>query len=84
MLKMGRKIDQFDDPVCNSFRPRVLDKQLCYEVDVNEYFKHPNFDDLKIGLVLILDYNEDRQMVSKEVENGEDQGNSTSFSSKCK
>ena len=37
MSVMGVKIDEFDVPVCNSFRPKVLMDQLCYEVDPNEY-----------------------------------------------
>ena len=39
MSVMGVKIDQFDVPVCNSFRPKILRDQLCYTVDPNEY-KH--------------------------------------------
>ena len=39
MSVMGVKIDQFDDPVCNSFRPKIVMDQLCYTVDPNEY-KH--------------------------------------------
>ena len=37
MSVMGVKIDEFDVPVCNSFRPKVLMDQLCYEVDPNKY-----------------------------------------------
>ena len=33
---MGVKIDQFAVPVCNSFQAKVLNDQLCYEVDLNE------------------------------------------------
>ena len=56
---MGDKIDQFDIPVCNSFRSKILQNQLCYEVDLNKYKKDLN---LKGGLsfTLFIDYNEDR------------------------
>ena len=61
MSVMGVKIDQFEVPVCNSFRPKIIRDQLCYTVDPNEY-KHKI--DLKgeLSLSLFIHYNEDRQM----------------------
>ena len=61
MSVMGVKIDQFDVPVCNSFRPKIIRDQLCYTVDPNEY-KHKI--DLKgdLSLSLFIHYNEDRQL----------------------
>ena len=60
---MGVKIDQFNVPVCNSFQAKVLNDQLCYEVDLNRF---RNLDktnkQLKLGFAFILDYNEDRQV----------------------
>ena len=58
---MGVKIDKFDAPVCNSFRPKMIRDQLCYTVDPNKY-KHKI--DLKgeLSLSLFLHYNEDRQI----------------------
>ena len=53
------KIKQF--PVCNSFRPKILMDQLCYEVDPNKYMKNINLND-KISLILLIDFNEDRQI----------------------
>ena len=35
MSSVGVKIDQFDVPVCNSFQAKILNAQLCYEVDLN-------------------------------------------------
>ena len=32
MSVMGIKIDQFDVPVCNSFRPKIMQDQLCYTI----------------------------------------------------
>ena len=68
MSVMGVKIDQFDVPVCNSFRPKIIRDQLCYTVDPNEY-KHKI--DLKgeLSLSLFIHYNEDRQM--EDFENSE-------------
>ena len=61
MSVMGVKIDQFDVPVCNSFRPKIVRDQLCYTVDPNKY-KHKI--DLKgeLSLFLFIHFNEDRQM----------------------
>ena len=65
MSVMGVKIDQFDHPVCNSFRPKIVRDQLCYTVDPNEY-KHKI--DLKgeLSLSLFIHYNEDRQIEDPE------------------
>ena len=63
MSIMGVKIDQFDDPVCNSFRPKIVMDQLCYQVDPNEYKnKIRNLEGDNISLSLFIHYNEDRQI----------------------
>ena len=68
MSSMGVKIDQFDVPVCNSFKAKVLNDQLCYEVDPNHFIDRTNtLKYLKLGLILGLDFNEDRQ-TAEEVE----------------
>ena len=61
MSVMGVKTEQFDVPVCNSFRPKIVKDQLCYTVDPNEY---KDKIDLKgeLSLSLFIHYNEDRQM----------------------
>ena len=67
MSAMGEKIDQFAVPVCNSFQAKVLNDQLCYEVDPNKYRQsQTNHNDLKQGLTLYFDTNEDRQTSSEE------------------
>ena len=66
MTALGVKIKQFDMPVCNSFKPKLLEHQLCYEIDINEIFQLPTSNDLKNGLIFVLDYNEDRQINSFE------------------
>ena len=66
MSSMGVKIDLFPVPVCNSFQARVLNDQLCYEVDLNKYSDKYNIDkELKLGFSFLMDYNEDRQVVIK-------------------
>ena len=62
MSAVGVKIDQFHVPVCNSFKAKVLNDQLCYEVDPNLFIDRTNtLKYSKLGLVLVLDFNEDRQ-----------------------
>ena len=60
MSAMGVKIDQLNVPVCNSFKAKIMQDQLCYQVDPNKF---RDKIDLKAGLALTLfiDYNEDRQ-----------------------
>ena len=59
---MGREMNGFDDPVCDSFEAKIRNDQLCYEVDLEKY-KDTNKikEQLKSGLVLLLDYNLERQ-----------------------
>ena len=64
---LGVKIDQFDFPVCNSFRAKVLNDQLCYEVDVNELINRSILlKEIKMGLMFMIDHNEDRQVYNNE------------------
>ena len=73
MSIMGVKIDQFDVPVCNSFRPKIVKNQLCYEVDPNKYQKYLN-EDSKLTLKLFIDQNEDREIdIDGETEKGRHQ-----------
>ena len=63
MNSMGAKFEEFYHPVCNSFAKKMHNDQICYEVDLDEYKDNKKIkNQLKYGLVLILDYNEDRQM----------------------
>ena len=58
---MGVKINQFDVPVCNSFRPKIIKDQLCYTVDPNKY-KDNMYLKGELSLSLFINYNEDREM----------------------
>ena len=64
---MGSKVKQFHNPVCNSFKAKIFNNQLCYEVDVSRMVDSQNIteeeeqENLKIGLTFLMDYNEDRQ-----------------------
>ena len=60
---MGVTMDMFDVPVCNSFYEKVLNDQLCYEVDLHKFSNVNNIEkELKSGLAFIMDYNEDRHI----------------------
>ena len=61
MSAMGVKIDLFDVPVCSSFQAKVLNDQLCYQVDLN-MFSNDIEKDLEIGFNFLMDYNEDRHV----------------------
>ena len=62
MSSMGVKVEQFDVAVCNSFQAKILNDQLCYEVDLNKFSnKHNREKELEMGFNFIMDYNEDRQ-----------------------
>ena len=60
---MGEIIDSFPVPVCNSFVPKVLHDEICYEVDLNRFRDNNNIgNELRLGFNFYLDYNEDRQV----------------------
>ena len=61
---MGKRIDQFDFPVCDSFEEIIFEGQLCYQVSIEKLKtrKRLNQEDLKIGLTLLLDYNFDKTL----------------------
>ena len=71
---MGVEVDGFDVPVCNSFQAKVLNDQLCYEVDPNQYTSKESSSAEEIkqrfkqGLTLYIDTNDDRQTTSKNTE----------------
>ena len=68
MSSMGANNNQFDIPVCNSFEAKIVNDQLCYEVDLNRFSNKDNIkNELELGFIFLMDYNEDRQYV----DNGE-------------
>ena len=63
MKSLGTNHEDFPIPVCDKFRAKVKNNQVCYELDLEQLKNEENIEDqLKTGLVLILDYNEDRQL----------------------
>ena len=69
MEVLGKKIEGFDNPVCNSFQATVHIDQVCFEIDLEHYKDKENIaNQLESGLEIILDYNEERQIPKQEIE----------------
>ena len=67
MNAMGIQIDNFNVPVCNSFKAIIHNDQLCYQIDLEKYKKAEMLNkQLKHGLVIILDENKDRQFLKED------------------
>ena len=61
MAVMGVKHEAFNSPVCNSFEAVIHKDQLCYQIDLEKYKDTKKIKrQLQHGLVLLLDYNEER------------------------
>ena len=58
---VGVKVDEFRIPVCNSFKAKILNDQLCYEIDLNDYDKYFSLETLRTGFTLFVDKNEDSE-----------------------
>ena len=64
---LGQMIHNFNIPVCNSFKPRLLNDNLCYEIDLNNIRNKGTIkEDIKSGFVFIMDFNEDRQVINSD------------------
>ena len=61
---MGVRIEQFNDPVCDSFRTKILNDQRCYEVDLNRFHESFSSSSLMNGFTFFVDLNRDRQYPS--------------------
>ena len=56
MSSVGIFIDHMNVFLCNSFQAKVLNDQLCYEVDLNRISNKDNIEnELKTGFVFIMD-----------------------------
>ena len=69
---IGAKINNFDIPVCNIFKPKIYFDQFCYETDLHELKDSDSKildedEQLEMGFTLVLDYNEERQILNHNV-----------------
>ena len=66
LLLLGEYIEGLEFPVCNKFVPTVLDRQLCYTLDISSALPNMETIDGKDGeLMLLLDYNKERSVSSQ-------------------
>ena len=62
MSAMGVRNGHFNVTTCNSFQAKIINDQLCYEVDLNRFSNNDNIhNEIKTGFIFFMDYNEDRQ-----------------------
>ena len=75
MSQVGKKIKQFESHVCNCFKAKILNDQLCYEVDLNRYSNRKNVKaELKLGFAFLLDYNFEKQGIKTQQIEDEEEG----------
>ena len=66
LKKVSNELDDFRVPVCNIFKPKIVYKQLCYEVDLEKIRdKNDSSSDLSSGFSFFIDLNEDREIKHK-------------------
>ena len=58
---MGEELSSFQVPVCNLFREKIVNGQVCYEADVNQYKKDIVSwgEALQKGFTFIIDTNDE-------------------------
>ena len=60
MSLLGRKVNGFQDPVCSAFTRKIVNNQLCYEIDLNRFRDQVNWEEsLQSGLSLVIDTNDE-------------------------
>ena len=70
LLMLGERITGLKFPVCNKFKPTVLDGQLCYTLDLSSTLPNTMTLDGKEGeLTLLLDYNNERSIGLQKTKN---------------
>ena len=58
---VSEKIKEFDVPVCNSFKSKILNDQHCYEINLNDLKTSFSTKDFEYGITFLIDTNDDRQ-----------------------
>ena len=71
MSLLGRKVKGFQDPVCSAFTRKVVNSQLCYEVDLNRFRGQVDWEEsLQSGLSLVIGTNDEYDVRKLLTENG--------------
>ena len=63
MAKIGRIQNGFTSPICNGFKPTILEGQLCYQIKIGRNLTFGNGP--RNGLMILLDYNADRELTDE-------------------
>ena len=71
MKAMGKEVDGFDHHVCNSFKAKIRNDQLCYEVDLNKFKASFSQSSLNKGFTFYVDLNRDKQYPRTESQNND-------------
>ena len=78
---IGVKKSGFEQPVCDIFKPKNHHDQVCFETDLEKLRDKDNLrKQLEMGLTLILDYNEERQLSSNSNAENRNHNSENSFS----
>ncbi len=84
MKKVSLEVDNFRAPFCNIFTRKIVNKQLCYEVDLERIRNKTDFsNDLSSGFAFFIDLNEDREINKSDGRNNVD-GDHRSFVERIK
>ena len=76
MSVLGRDIQGFSQPVCTAFKRIVFNDQLCYQVNVTQYQDRVERSQIyERGISFVIDTNEDRQYLDREIKTEETQQN---------
>ena len=60
MSLLGRRAEGFQAPVCSAFTRKIINNQLCYEVDLNRFRDQVDWkESLQSGLFLAIDTNDE-------------------------
>ena len=71
MSLLGRKADGFQDPVCSAFTGKIVNNQLCYEINLNRFRDQVDWEEsLQSGLSLVIDTNDEYDVRKLMTEDG--------------
>ena len=66
MSLLGTYMEKISHPICKAFKPKMLEGQKCYELDLTNMTDTVTFTKGEInGLTFLMDYNEDRAINEK-------------------
>ena len=58
--RVGKRLNNFQVPVCSLFREKVVAGQVCYEADINQFKQKLNWEEaLKKGFGFLVDTNDE-------------------------